>query len=109
MKYVLATLSGVFLAVALVLVLLSLSQLDEDYDTETSEECTTVPVPGGGGGSTQSCTGTEEAGGQVVLALAGAGFLVSGALLAVASVNVPGPQRPVAAAPAPWQGPPPRR
>lgn len=109
MKYVLATLSGVFVAVALVFVLLSLEQLDEDYDTETSEECTTAPVPGGGGGSTQSCTGTEEAGGQIVFALTGASFLVSGALLAVASVTVRRPERPVAAAPVPWQGPPLRR
>lgn len=107
MKAVLALLSVLCFLVAPVLLVLSLAQLNPDYDTESTSDCTTVPPASEGLGATEQCTAADAAGGQQVFTVWGAAFLVSGAVLAAASVTVRHPDE--RRAPAPWHGGPPQR
>ncbi len=88
MKIFLALLSGLCFLLAAAFLFLCLSGLDGDYDTETDSRCTTLPPGSAGSPTIETCTGTDEAGGQLTFALFGASFLLSGAVLATASVGV---------------------
>jgi len=89
MKILLGMLSALcFLAVGLVAIY-GFGQLDDNLETDSRSTCTTLPPSPQGGTTVENCSGEDATAGVVTMAIYGGALLVSGSVLALASVSRP--------------------
>lgn len=103
-KILLAILSALSLFLGGLVFLFALAQEGLDLDARTSQTCTTFVTDKTNGTTSESCTGGVDGGAQTTVAAIGGSLVITGGLLAVASVGIQ--RRPHVAAPNPpaWSG-----